>query len=141
MDVIQQVNEKPCKPEIDSEVDAPLNTFKIEIKEEPETEKVNDSFDYLDLKEYPIKTEIKEDEDLHTPFEEKSIIERELINDFVLLVLRRLMDPRSKSFEPRNGHSSYKMTKTVIHIIRPDAGYACYQNKQKLRQRNSNKET
>ncbi|XP_072389811.1 uncharacterized protein [Diabrotica undecimpunctata] len=79
MDVIQQFNEKPCKPEIHNEVDAPLNTFKIEIKEEPETENVNDSFDYLDLKEYPIKTEIKQDEDLHTPFEEKSMIERSFL--------------------------------------------------------------
>ncbi|CAG9828128.1 unnamed protein product [Diabrotica balteata] len=75
MEVKQEVSEGLCKQEIHIDnndlCDVPLDTCKIEIKQEPKRENMYDvSFDYLDLKECPIKTEI-EDEFKLPPDKEK----------------------------------------------------------------------
>ncbi|XP_072390914.1 uncharacterized protein [Diabrotica undecimpunctata] len=78
MEVKQEVSDGVCKQEIhidDNDLcDVPLDLdiCKIEIKQEPKRENMyDDSFNYLDLKEYPIKTEIEDDEFKLTPDKEK----------------------------------------------------------------------
>ncbi|CAG9841031.1 unnamed protein product [Diabrotica balteata] len=63
-EVKQEVGETTCKREIDNEVgDILLDTFKMEIKEEPISESTNnDTFDYLDVKKCPIKSKIEQDD-------------------------------------------------------------------------------
>ncbi|XP_050509437.1 uncharacterized protein LOC126886510 isoform X2 [Diabrotica virgifera virgifera] len=65
MEVKQEVSEETCKIEIENNDvnDALLDNVKTEIKEEPQTEITHDSFDYLNLGEYPLKTETECDED------------------------------------------------------------------------------
>ncbi|XP_072392998.1 uncharacterized protein [Diabrotica undecimpunctata] len=73
MEVKQEVDENIiCKTEIhNNDVEnSLLDIYKIEIKEEPKIENTDGTFDHLDLKEYPIKTEI--DEDKFMPVEEKT---------------------------------------------------------------------
>ncbi|XP_072390887.1 uncharacterized protein [Diabrotica undecimpunctata] len=54
MEIKQEFSENPGKVEIDNEeCDIPLETFKVEIKEE--------TLGYLDLKECHIKTEIEDE--------------------------------------------------------------------------------
>ncbi|XP_028151807.1 uncharacterized protein LOC114345184 isoform X2 [Diabrotica virgifera virgifera] len=71
---ISQVNEQLCKIETTNhEVgETLLDTFKIEITEEPKRESVyDDAFGYFDLKELPVKTEIEQNEYKFSLFEEK----------------------------------------------------------------------
>ncbi|XP_050503044.1 uncharacterized protein LOC114332573 isoform X2 [Diabrotica virgifera virgifera] len=63
-EIKQEVSETIiCKREIGNEVDDVLqDNFKTEIKEEPIHDSTNDTFDYLDVKKYPIKAEIEQDD-------------------------------------------------------------------------------
>ncbi|XP_050509982.1 zinc finger protein 160-like [Diabrotica virgifera virgifera] len=72
MEVKQKFSEDPFKVELCSNKvdDALIDVFKKEIKEEPDVASIHDIIDYLDLKEFPIKTEL-EDENQLTQFEEK----------------------------------------------------------------------
>uniref|UniRef100_A0A6P7GM14 Zinc finger protein 85-like n=1 Tax=Diabrotica virgifera virgifera TaxID=50390 RepID=A0A6P7GM14_DIAVI len=79
------IGEKPCKCEEASEMisckvetdnetfDGPLDAFKVEIKEEPKTEPAYDTFGYLDCNEFPLKTEVEQEQDecKFTPSETK----------------------------------------------------------------------
>ncbi|CAG9835935.1 unnamed protein product [Diabrotica balteata] len=77
MEIKQEVSEKTCKLEIDNDTCViPLDTFKIEIKEEPKTETAYQAFDYLDLNELTVNTEV-EGEDKFIPFEEKQTTNEE----------------------------------------------------------------
>ncbi|XP_072394867.1 uncharacterized protein [Diabrotica undecimpunctata] len=78
MEIKPEVNDNSCKMEIDNNVvgDGLRDIFTKNIKEEPKIESINDSFDYLDLQEYHVKTEIEQDEHKLIPrnlilFEEK----------------------------------------------------------------------
>ncbi|CAG9828134.1 unnamed protein product [Diabrotica balteata] len=73
MEVKQEFSENTLKAEVDiyyNKVDdALLDGFKTEIKEESNID-THDEFDYLDLKEFPIKTELDPENKL-VSFEEK----------------------------------------------------------------------
>uniref|UniRef100_A0A6P7FYD0 Zinc finger protein 225-like n=1 Tax=Diabrotica virgifera virgifera TaxID=50390 RepID=A0A6P7FYD0_DIAVI len=73
MEVKQEVMEETCKIEVDHNElnDVLLDTFKSEIKEEPQSETTHHSFDYLNSEEYPLKTDVKQDEDKLCPLEVK----------------------------------------------------------------------
>ncbi|CAG9840850.1 unnamed protein product [Diabrotica balteata] len=77
MEVKQEFNEFRCKDEIDNEGrDSLFDTFKIEINEEPKRESTNDTFEFLVLKEDPIKTEKVEYEDKLILCDEKGTNEK-----------------------------------------------------------------
>ncbi|CAG9837607.1 unnamed protein product [Diabrotica balteata] len=62
MDIKQEAIGKTSKIEIDNETcDVTLNAFKIDIKEEPKTESIYHTFDYLDFNEFSVNTNIKQD--------------------------------------------------------------------------------
>ncbi|XP_072393045.1 uncharacterized protein [Diabrotica undecimpunctata] len=66
MEVKQEASEIPYKTEVYNNFSdglSLLDNVKIEIKEEPKIENANDTFDYVDLKEYSIKTDAVQDED------------------------------------------------------------------------------
>ncbi|XP_072392133.1 uncharacterized protein [Diabrotica undecimpunctata] len=80
--VKQEVSEDTCKTEIDNEVDKALfDTFKIEVNEEPKREITDGAFEYLVLKEKPIKTEIEQDKDKLELFEEKQKDEKSFFRE------------------------------------------------------------
>ncbi|XP_050508058.1 zinc finger protein 85-like [Diabrotica virgifera virgifera] len=73
MEIKQEGSEKSCKMEIDNNDTCVglLDTFKIEIKEEPKTEPAYHTFVDLDLNKFPLKTEVEQDEYKFSPLEEK----------------------------------------------------------------------
>uniref|UniRef100_A0A6P7H4Y3 Uncharacterized protein LOC114347061 n=1 Tax=Diabrotica virgifera virgifera TaxID=50390 RepID=A0A6P7H4Y3_DIAVI len=56
--------------------DALLDSLKTEIKEEPDRESTQDTFDDSDLNEYSLKIEIEENETKFMPYEEKQMNEK-----------------------------------------------------------------
>ncbi|XP_072390620.1 uncharacterized protein [Diabrotica undecimpunctata] len=76
MEIKQETSEKTCKIETET-CDGPLNTFKIEITEEPKTETEYDAFDYLDLNDLPVNTEVEHDKYKFTLFQEKQTTNEE----------------------------------------------------------------
>ncbi|XP_072391787.1 uncharacterized protein [Diabrotica undecimpunctata] len=64
MEVKQEFSEDTCKVDIYSNKldDALLDSFESVIKGEPNIESTHNTFNYLDLKEFPIKTEIEDNE-------------------------------------------------------------------------------
>uniref|UniRef100_A0A6P7H1Y9 Uncharacterized protein LOC114345090 n=1 Tax=Diabrotica virgifera virgifera TaxID=50390 RepID=A0A6P7H1Y9_DIAVI len=76
----QELDEMSCKIEMDIDTDgvshAIFNTIKTEIIDEPKRESTHDAFEYLDLKENLIKTEIQQDD--HKLFEEEQKIQTRL---------------------------------------------------------------
>ncbi|CAG9830988.1 unnamed protein product [Diabrotica balteata] len=109
MEVKQEFSEDICKIEIFSnEVDgALLDSFKSEEKLIKES--AHGSFDYLDLKEFPLKTEIKNESELE-PLEEKEIVKRKVFTQTDLIfnvVQNRLTD---------SIHSKNRITKLVQNI-------------------------
>uniref|UniRef100_A0A6P7G9M0 Zinc finger protein 595-like n=1 Tax=Diabrotica virgifera virgifera TaxID=50390 RepID=A0A6P7G9M0_DIAVI len=74
MEIKQETSEKTCKMEVCAGL---LDTFKIEIKEEPKTEAVYDTFVDSELNEFPLKTEVEQDEYKFSQFEEKPTTNKE----------------------------------------------------------------
>uniref|UniRef100_A0A6P7G6X6 Uncharacterized protein LOC114334722 n=1 Tax=Diabrotica virgifera virgifera TaxID=50390 RepID=A0A6P7G6X6_DIAVI len=75
MEIKQETSEIQCKTEVcdDFNDGLLLDNIKMEIKEEPKIENTNDTFDCVDVKEYPIKTDTEQDEDkLGTSHEEQT---------------------------------------------------------------------
>ncbi|XP_050501348.1 uncharacterized protein LOC126881239 isoform X2 [Diabrotica virgifera virgifera] len=80
MEIKQETSEKTFKIEIDNETSVhPLNAFKIEIKEEPKREGSYQEFNYLDFKEFPVKTKAEQEQDEYklTLLEEKQTTNEE----------------------------------------------------------------
>ncbi|XP_072397042.1 uncharacterized protein [Diabrotica undecimpunctata] len=79
MEIKQEVSET-CKIETET-CDGPLDAFKIEIKEEPMRESAYHASDYFGLdkplNEFPINTEVEQDEYKFTLFEEKQTTNEE----------------------------------------------------------------
>ncbi|XP_072385647.1 uncharacterized protein [Diabrotica undecimpunctata] len=70
MEIKPEASKRTCKLEIDNDTSVgPLDAFKIEIKEEPKTETAYDAF--IGLNEFPVNTEVEQDEYKFTLFEEK----------------------------------------------------------------------
>ncbi|XP_050514826.1 uncharacterized protein LOC126890040 isoform X3 [Diabrotica virgifera virgifera] len=85
MEVKQEASEISCKMETDNETfDGPLDAFKVEIKEEPKTEPAYDTFGYLDCNEFPLKTEVEQEQDecKFTPSETKQTANENDPNDY-----------------------------------------------------------
>ncbi|XP_072392102.1 uncharacterized protein [Diabrotica undecimpunctata] len=81
MEVKQEFSENPSKAEKGYEVDnCLLDTFKIEVIEEPKRESTDNTFDYLDLNKISIKTEIEQYDTLNL-FEEKQTKEAGFLCD------------------------------------------------------------
>ncbi|XP_072381976.1 uncharacterized protein [Diabrotica undecimpunctata] len=62
MEVKQEDSDEKCQADYHAVDDGRLDICKIEIKEEPERESTQDTFDYLALTKIPIKTEIEPEE-------------------------------------------------------------------------------
>ncbi|XP_072386397.1 uncharacterized protein [Diabrotica undecimpunctata] len=90
MEIKQEVTETTGKLEIDNDTCVgSLDAFKIEIKEEPKTETAYQAFDYVDLNELTVNTEV-ECEDKFISFEEKQTTNEERETNLQSLV--KLLD-------------------------------------------------
>ncbi|XP_050516991.1 zinc finger protein 570-like isoform X9 [Diabrotica virgifera virgifera] len=108
MEINQEASEKTSKIKVEKEDTyvSPLDAFKIEITEEPKRESAYEAFGYLDSNEFPLNTEVKQDEYKFTPFEEKQITDEESCAQ---------EDNKLKIIEPL--HSSHKGNKYTGHHI------------------------
>ncbi|CAG9832087.1 unnamed protein product [Diabrotica balteata] len=78
MEIKQEASEETCKIKTENEAcDESLDAFKIEIKEEPNTENAYDSFDYLDSNVFSVNTKVEQDEHKLTLFEGKKTTNEE----------------------------------------------------------------
>ncbi|XP_050507661.1 zinc finger protein 723-like isoform X7 [Diabrotica virgifera virgifera] len=104
MEVKQEASEMiSCKVETDNETfDGPLDAFKVEIKEEPKTEPAYDTFGYLDCNEFPLKTEVEQEQDecKFTPSETKQTANESCSQE----------QNKMKSMETVTAHSSHTHT-------------------------------
>ncbi|XP_050514828.1 zinc finger and BTB domain-containing protein 49-like isoform X4 [Diabrotica virgifera virgifera] len=108
MEVKQEASEISCKMETDNETfDGPLDAFKVEIKEEPKTEPAYDTFGYLDCNEFPLKTEVEQEQDecKFTPSETKQTANESCSYE----------ENKMKSMETLTAHSSHTGSYTGRH--------------------------
>uniref|UniRef100_A0A6P7G6P2 Zinc finger protein 431-like isoform X4 n=1 Tax=Diabrotica virgifera virgifera TaxID=50390 RepID=A0A6P7G6P2_DIAVI len=121
MDIKHETSEKTCKIEVEQMCDGPLDAFKVEIKEEPKTEPAYETFGYLDLNEFPLKTE-EQDEYKFTPFEEKQTTNEESCSqkENTLKIMETLHSP------PKGGHQvEGKILNKNMKIVTGDRHYKC----------------